>query len=123
MSHDSIKENFDDPFLENLKYYASNTLEDCKQVYGPHIELHELAWIINTQKTVNTYLRIFQTKFHSEITSAKDVKRLGDLQYTLITGCEREIPKNAKITEEHFYPNLIKSFAQHNKKLADSYIE
>jgi hypothetical protein len=118
-----MKENFDDPFIENLKNYASTTLEDCKQVYGPHIQLHELSWVIKAQKTVNTYLRIFQDKFHSKITCAKDVQRLGDLQYTLITGCERDIPNNAKITQEHFYPNLIKSFAQHNRKLADSYIE
>lgn len=123
MSLNSVNEDVNDPLAESLKNYASKTLEDCKYLYGPHIQLNELSWVINTQKTVNAYLRIFEGKFKSKISSAKDVKRLGDLQYTLITGCENEIPRNAKITQEYFYPRLIKSFAQHNKRLADSYIE
>lgn len=123
MSSDAGKDNWDDPSTENLKNYANKTLEECKKIYGPHIQLKELSWIIKTQKVVNTYLRIFQEKFNSKISNGKEVKRLGELQYTLIIGCEREIPNNAKITQEYFYPSLIRSFAQHNKKLADSFAE
>ncbi|OLS22640.1 MAG: hypothetical protein HeimC3_29140 [Candidatus Heimdallarchaeota archaeon LC_3] len=122
MEFDSIKDDVDNSLTLSLKNYAYEILDQCKQVYGPHIQISELSWVINTQKTLNIYLRTFKDRFGFAISSHKDIKQLGNLQYQIITDLEKSIPKNAKITQEYFYPQLIKSFAKHNKKLADSWI-
>ena len=121
MEIDSYNEDVDHPEILSLKNYASEILDQCKQVYGPHVQINELSWIINTQKTLNIYLRTFQDRFRFSINSPADVEQLGNLQFQIITDLEKNIPKNAKITKEYFYPELVKSFAKHNRKLADSW--